>query len=82
MGIQHPEQRIGNLGKLIIDLEVDPRGKKCEGLDETFDVRVLAFVGFEQEPASHLGIGLSEFLTQLPEDRELPLVVFEQRLLH
>ena len=59
MWIQHPEQRIGNLRELLVDLEMDPRGEECESLDQALNVRIFAFVGFKKEPARHLGIGRS-----------------------
>lgn len=69
MRVQHTEQGIRNLRKLIIDLEMNSRRKEREGLDQPLDMRVLAFIGLQQEAASYLGIGLGEFLPQLAKGR-------------
>jgi hypothetical protein len=82
MGIEHPEERVRDLRELVVDLKVNPRREQCKGLDEAFDMGIFTFIGFEEQPTRHLGIRLGEFLPQLSEDRQFPLVVFEQRLLH
>ncbi len=82
MGIQHPEQGIGDFGELVMEFEMDTGGEKCERLDQPFDVRILTLIRLEKEPGGHFGIGLCELLTQLAKSRQLSLIVFEQCLLH
>ena len=49
--IEHAEQRVGQLGELVVELVLDAAGEQGERLDQPLDVRVGAAVGLEQQPA-------------------------------
>ena len=46
-------------GKVVVDLEVHARGEKGESLEHALDVRILALVRLEHEPARDLRIALA-----------------------
>ena len=47
--VHNAQQRLGNLRKLIIDLEVDAGSEKSEALEQPLDMRILAFVLLQSE---------------------------------
>ncbi len=62
MGIQNTEQSFGDFRKLIVDLEMDPRGQKREPLQQPLHVRIGAlFIGFQHQPLRDLRIFPREF---------------------
>jgi len=75
MGIENPEQRVGDFWKLIVELPLHSGREKGDRLDEPLDMRVLALAGFEQQPPRHLWVGLAELLAERAQIGQLPLVV-------
>jgi hypothetical protein len=67
MRIEDAEQSLGDLGKLVVDFEMDAGGEEGEGFEEALDVRIVALIGFEDETAGDLGIFLSELGAELAE---------------
>ena len=80
--IDDAEQRLGHLGKLVVDLQVNARGQESEGFQQPLDVRVLALIGLEVEAGGDLGILLAELRAHLAQERQLPLVVEKQVVAH
>src|SRR2546423_15059233 len=82
MRVDNLEDRLADLGKLVVDLEMHARGEKGERLDESLDVWILALVRFEQQPPSDLGVTLGELRAHTTDVGELALVVVQQLLTH
>jgi hypothetical protein len=82
MRVENAEERLSDLGKFVVDFEVDAGGQEGEGFEEALDVRVVAFVGFEDEAAGDFGVFLAELSAKLAEIGELAFVVKEKLVTH
>ena len=82
MRIDDPQQRLGDLRKLVVDLEVHPGGKKGECFEQPLDMRIFAFGGLDDQPRSYLGIFFGELDSALPQVGQLALVVEQQVIPH
>src|SRR5262249_40489190 len=76
------EQRVAHLRQLVVELVPQPCGQERDGFDEALDVRVLAAIGVEREPAGDLRVLGGELAAQLAEIAELALEVRAQLLAH
>ncbi len=47
MGIHQLEQRLRNLGKIVVDLQMNPRGEEREAFEQPLDMRIFALGGLE-----------------------------------
>src|SRR5262244_2623456 len=56
--------------------------KKSEGLNHAFDVRVFAFVRFEQETPGNLRVFIGELCAHLPNEAKLAFVIAKQFVAH
>ncbi len=75
--VEDVEQRLGDFGELVVDLQVDATGEKRERFDHALDVRILALVVLEQQPPGDLRVLVGELRPHLPKKAELALVVIE-----
>ena len=50
MGVDDVEERFGDLGEIVIDLEMNSRCQEGETLQQPLYVGILAFVRLELEP--------------------------------
>ena len=80
--VEDVEERLRDLGVLVVDLEPDPARQEGERLDEPLDVRVVALVGLEGEPPGDLRVGLRELRPQPADEAQLALVVAEELVAH
>ena len=55
MRIEDAQQRFGDSGKFVVDLQMDARGEKREGFEHALDVRVFALIGLESRREAILG---------------------------
>ena len=76
--IEHREQRLGQLGEIVVELEADARVEQRYALDQPCDMRVLDRVGADAQAARDLGIALREVAAFLAQELELGVVVVEQ----
>ena len=67
MGVQGFQERLGDLGKLVVDLAADPTGEEREAFEEALDVGVFALRRVELEPAGDLGVVARELGSDLAE---------------
>jgi hypothetical protein len=47
VGVKHSQERIGDLGKFVVDLVMDAGRQIGKRLDQAFNVRIFRFVRFE-----------------------------------
>src|SRR6185437_15609555 len=80
--IHYAQERIADLGKVVVDLEVRPCRQQRERFDEPFDMRVLALGRLELQPAGDLRIGPRELGAHLPQKGQLALIVVQQIITH
>ena len=67
MRIEHAEQGLGQLGKFVVELVVNPPGQQRERLDHPFDVWIFTTVRFQQQAGGDLGVPLCEFRSYLAQ---------------
>ena len=82
MRIENLQQRIGDLRIFVVDPLLGSAGEERERLEEPFDVRVGAAIGFEEEPAGDGRVTLGEFLREPADEEELAFVVGEEGVVH
>ena len=58
MRVEHAEQGFRDFREFVVNFEMDAGSQKGEGLDEAFDVGILATVGIEQQTRGDLRIFL------------------------
>ena len=68
MRIQHPEQRVGQFGELVVQPVMHAGGEKRHAIEQPRDVRIVDAAGRKPQPAGDLRIGLGE-LGRQPVDR-------------
>jgi hypothetical protein len=80
--VEDADQRFGDLGELVVELQPGPRRQEGEGLDEAFDVGVRrgATVRTDAKPVGDPGIGRGEFAAHLLDECQLlPVIAKEFR---
>jgi hypothetical protein len=77
MGIEDVEKRLRNLGILVIDLVMNPRGEEGEPLDQTLNMGIFGPIRFEQQSGRNLWILGGELSPHLTEKTELSLIIGE-----
>ena len=82
VGIKNAEQRVGQFGKLIVDLVMHASGEQGERLDQPFHVRVGAAVGLQQQSAGGGRVLLGKLLGQLADEEQFAFVVAEEGFAH
>ena len=82
MRIDDTQQRLGNLRKLVVDLQVDARRQKGKAFQQPLHVRIVALGRLQDQPRGDLGILLGELRAQLAHVRQLALVVQQQVIPH
>ncbi len=82
MRIKNAEQRLGDLRKFVVDLEMDACGEERERFEQSFYMRIVALVGFEDEASGDLRIFLPELRAKLAEIVEFSLVIKEEFVTH
>ncbi len=75
MRIQDRKKRLGNLRKIIIQLQVDAGRKERKAFDDALRMRVLATICFEKKTGSDFRILFRKFGSHMPEVCQFPLVV-------
>ena len=75
MRVQQLQQRLGDLGKLVVDLVLNAPGKQGKCLDQALDVRISATIFFQLQPARDLGIPLRKLGAHLANELQLTLVI-------
>jgi hypothetical protein len=82
MGVEDIQERLGDLGKIVVDLAVYPGAEKGKSLDEPFGMWVFALIGFEEEPPGNLGVLFREFNPHFTNKSKLPLIIAEKVVVH
>ncbi len=82
MRVEDVQQRFGDFREIVVDLLVDPSADEGKSLDQPFGMRVLALIGFEQQATGDLGVFLGKFRPHFANEGKLPLIVFQQRIVH
>ena len=65
MRIEDAEQRLRDLRKLVVDLQVNARGEKGERFQQALDVRIVAFVRLQDQPPGDFRVFLAELRAKL-----------------
>src|SRR5262249_54753960 len=80
--VEDAEQRLGQLGGLVVELVVQAAGEQGEGLEHALDLRVGAAVGLQQQAARGPRVLAGELQGELPDEKQLALVVGEEGFAH
>src|SRR5262249_46614904 len=75
MRVKNAEQRLSDLRKFIVDLEVNAGRKKRERFEQAFDMWVRALIRLEKQTARDSWIFFREFRAKLAEEIQLPVVI-------
>ena len=78
----HREQRIGDLGILIVELLANSSREKSERLDEPLDVWILTPIGCEFEQPGNPGVRIGELPSHVSQEDQLAVVVVEEVSVH
>jgi hypothetical protein len=65
MRVENTEQGFRDFGKFVVDFEMNARGQKREGFNETLDMRIFATVGIEKQTRGDFRIFLGELRAHL-----------------
>src|SRR5579863_6737681 len=82
MRIKNTEERLGDFGELVVDLQMDARRKKRKRLQQPFDVRVFALIGLHNEARRDLRILVRKLRPHLAQEVEFAFVVEQQIVTH
>ena len=82
MGVHDLEQVLRDLRILRIELELDPRRKERQSLQQTFHVGIGALESFQPQSPRDLGELTGEFGPHLAHVLQLAMVVFAQSWIH
>src|SRR5262249_36825365 len=78
MRIEKIEQSFGNLWKIVIDAQMNPRRQESKGLQHSLHMGILTTVRFQEQARGNLGMLDGELRAHLPQEREFTLVVISQ----
>ena len=82
MRVQHSEESIGQLGELVIQPVMDPRGEKRDAFQQAGDMRVVHHIGREAQPAGDLRVCRGKLGSQPTQRVQLAIVVRQQFVRH
>src|SRR6476620_7123097 len=84
MRIEHSEQRVGELGKFVLQLDLQSGGKKCKSLDKPLNMRVLGLARFftENQATGNVGVFARKIFRQMSDGGQLVLVFLLQAHRH
>src|SRR5262249_2754094 len=66
----------------VMQFVLHASGQERGRFDQAFDFGIGAAVGFEQQPACCAWIFLGKFLKNLPEEKQLALIMRNESLIH
>jgi hypothetical protein len=76
------EQVAGEFRELVLELELNPRGKKRRAFEQPADQRIDAVLEDPAEPLRDSGIFVCEFARLLVEQLKFPIVEIEKFPVH
>src|SRR5262249_40463192 len=82
VGIQNPQQGVGQFGEFVVELVMDAPGQQGERFDEALDMRIGAESWLKAQPRGGRRILPGEILGKLPDENQLTLVVRKKRVDH
>lgn len=82
MRIEDVEHRLGDLGKVVVELVANVRVQECDRLDQPCHHRIVGLVGTEPQPAGNLRVLAGELDALLSKVGELPHVVAQEGIAH
>src|SRR5438045_6031041 len=82
MRVKNPHQRVGDLGEVVVNFQMNARGKQRERLHQALDVRIFAAIRLELQARGDLRILFRELRAHLPDERQLSFVIIEQLFPH
>ena len=80
--VKHPQQRVAELGEIVVEFMADAGVEVGKGLDQPLDMRVFDGIGADAQPRRDLRVGLGELRRQLADLVELIGIVGQQFLRH
>ena len=81
-GVDGADEGFADLGEIVVDAAMDPRGEEREAFQQAIDVGIFAALGVEQEPAGNARILARKLPAHLAQIGQLALIVFQQFLAH
>ena len=72
------EQRVGDVGKFLVEVSVHARRKKGDRFDQPLGMRVQRFAAVQREPGGDLGVALGEVRPLSSQVGQFALVVLQQ----
>jgi len=82
VGIEHVEHAAREAGALAVDLEPRAGGQEGDAVEQPFDIGVGAGDGVERQVARDGGMHVGEFGGELPDMRQLILVILKEDPVH
>ena len=78
MRVEDVQQRLGDQRKVIVNAQMNTRGKQREGFQHALDVGIFAAIGFEQQTRRDLRVLVGELSSNLAQESEFALVIISQ----
>jgi len=78
MRVQNIKQRLGDLRKVVVDPQVNPRRQQRKRLQHPFRMRIFAAIRLQHQARCNLRILVRELRSNLAQECELALVIISQ----
>ena len=82
MGVQDPEESVGQLRELVVQPVVNTSGEEGDPFEQTGDVRVVHHIGREAQPAGDLWVRDGKLGGKPAQCIQLAIVVRQQFVRH
>jgi hypothetical protein len=82
MRVEDPEQRVGDLGKLVVEPVVHAGGEEGETFEQPSDVRIVDAIRRQPQPPGDLRMRDRKLGGKSPDRIQLAVVVREQGIRH
>ena len=82
MGVEHPQQSVGQLGEFVVQPVVNPRGEKGGTLEQSRDVRIIHCIRCKAQPAGDLGVCAGKIRRKTANRVELAVIIGQQTVRH